>query len=69
MPIGEARVARKGKDITIVSHSYMVLEAIRCANAMEQHGIDVEVIDLRSIRPLDTKTILNSIKKLSGWLW
>ena len=69
VPIGEARVARKGKDITIVSHSYMVLEAIRCANAMEQHGIDVEVIDLRSIRPLDTKTILNSIKKLSGWLW
>ena len=53
VPIGEARVARKGKDITIVSHSYMVLEAIRCANAMEQHGIDVEVIDLRSIRPLD----------------
>jgi len=75
VPIGEARIARKGKDITIVSHSYMVLESIRCANVMEQHGIDVEVVDLRSIRPLDTKTILNSIKKTkrlvvvdNGWI-
>ncbi len=75
IPIGEARVAREGKDLTIVAHSYMVLEAIRCADVLKTKGISIEVIDLRSIRPLDTETILNSVKKTgrlivadNGWI-
>ncbi|MBH30594.1 MAG: alpha-ketoacid dehydrogenase subunit beta [Candidatus Marinimicrobia bacterium] len=63
IPIGEARVARKGKDLTIVAHSYMVLEALRSAEILADHDISIEVIDLRSIRPLDSKTILTSVSK------
>ena len=63
MPIGKARVAREGKDLTIVAHSYMVLEAIRCADVLKVKGVSIEVLDLRSIRPLDTDAILNSVKK------
>ena len=75
VPIGKARLARKGSDVTIVSHSYMVLEAIRCADVLKTKGISVEVLDLRSIRPLDTDAILNSVKKTgrlvvadNGWV-
>ena len=75
IPIGEARIAKKGKDLTIVAHSYMVLEALRCANILTEHNISVEVVDLRSIRPLDSKTILNSVSKTkrlvvadNGWI-
>jgi len=75
VPIGKARVARKGKDLTIVAHSYMVLEAIRCADILKIEGISIEVVDLRSIRPLDTDAILNSVKKTgrlvvadNGWV-
>ena len=63
IPIGEAKVARKGTDITLVTYSYMTLEALRCANILSKYGISVEVIDLRSLRPLDETTILNSVKK------
>lgn len=63
VPIGKARVARKGTDVTIVSHSYMVLESLRCADILSEHGISVEVVDLRSIRPLDTETVLDSVRK------
>jgi len=63
VPIGKARVTREGRDLTIVAHSYMVLEAIRCADVLKAKGISVEVLDLRSIRPLDTVAILNSVKK------
>ena len=75
VPIGKARIARIGKHVTIVSHSYMVLEALRCAEKLEKHNISVEVVDLRSIRPLDSETILNSVKKTkrlvvvdNGWI-
>ncbi len=75
VPIGEARLARKGSDVTIVSHSYMVLESLRCADVLAEHGISVEVVDLRSIRPLDSKTVLNSVSKTkrlvvadNGWM-
>ena len=61
--IGEAKIARKGTDITLVTYSYMTLEALRCANILLKYGISVEVIDLRSLRPLDESTILNSVKK------
>ena len=75
VPIGEARLARKGSDVTIVSHSYMVLESLRCADVLAEHGISVEVVDLRSIRPLDSETVLNSVSKTkrlvvadNGWM-
>jgi pyruvate dehydrogenase E1 component beta subunit len=75
VPIGKAKVVRKGNDITIVAHSYMVLESIKCSEVLSKKGISVEVIDLRSIRPLDTETILNSVKKTkrlivadNGWV-
>ena len=45
--LGEAKVAKKGTDITIVTYSYMTLEALRCANILLKYGISVEVIDLR----------------------
>jgi pyruvate/2-oxoglutarate/acetoin dehydrogenase E1 component len=63
VPIGKASVVREGSDLTIVAHSYMVIEAIRCADALKINGISIEVVDLRSIRPLDTETILNSVTK------
>ena len=74
-PIGKAKVVRDGKDVTIVAHSYMVLESIRCAEVLASQGISVEVVDLRSIRPLDTQTILRSVSKTlrvvvadNGWV-
>lgn len=63
VPIGEARVAREGEDITIVTLSYMVLEALKAAESLQEFGISAEVIDLRSLRPLDETTIFKSIKK------
>ena len=75
VPIGKAKVVREGVDVTIVSHSYMVLESIRCADILAQHGISIEVVDLCSIRPLDSETILNSVIKTkrvvvvdNGWI-
>lgn len=65
VPIGTARVAREGDDITIVATSYMVLEALRAAECLSQVGVSVEVIDIRSLKPLDTETILESVKKTS----
>ena len=75
MPIGKAKVSREGADLTIVAQSYMVLEAIRCADLLKIQGISIEVLDLRTIRPLDIDTILNSVKKTgrlivadNGWV-
>jgi pyruvate dehydrogenase E1 component beta subunit len=61
--IGEARILRHGKDVTIVAVSYMTLEALRAAESMDKEGIAAEVIDLRSIRPWDVKTVLESVRK------
>lgn len=63
VPIGKAAVIRKGTDITIVATSYMSTEALLAADQLENNGVSVEVVDLRSIRPLDEETILNSVKK------
>ena len=63
IPIGKANIINEGKDITIVSTSFMSLEALQAAKELEKSGISAEVLDLRSIRPLDEETILNSIKK------
>ena len=62
-PIGKADLVRAGNDITVVATSYMSYEALRAAELLEKIGVSVEVIDLRSIRPLDEATILQSIKK------
>lgn len=61
--IGGARTARAGRDISIVTASHMVLEALHAAAALEKDGIDCEVIDLRSIRPIDKSAIIQSVKK------
>ncbi|MBI5620889.1 alpha-ketoacid dehydrogenase subunit beta [Candidatus Gottesmanbacteria bacterium] len=63
IPIGQARIARKGKDVTIVSASHMTIEAVRAAKALSREGIDAEVVDLRSVRPLDCAMILKSVEK------
>jgi pyruvate dehydrogenase E1 component beta subunit len=63
VPIGKAKVVRTGKDVTITAFSIMVGKALAAAEALAKIGIDAEVIDLRSIRPLDTETIVRSVQK------
>jgi pyruvate dehydrogenase E1 component beta subunit len=63
VPIGKARIVKPGKDVTIIAFSRMVQYAIEAAAKLADEGIDAEVIDLRTIRPLDIETIVNSIKK------
>jgi acetoin:2,6-dichlorophenolindophenol oxidoreductase subunit beta len=61
--LGKASIARSGKDITIAALSYMVPESLRAAECLEREGISAEVIDIRSLRPLDLDTILGSVRK------
>ena len=63
VPLGEARVAREGRDVTLVCTSYMVLEALRTAELLAEEGIEAEVVDVRTLRPLDIGTILKSVRK------
>jgi pyruvate dehydrogenase E1 component beta subunit len=63
LPIGSARIERPGKDVTIAAFSIMVGKALQAADELAKQGIDAEVINLRSLRPLDTETIVNSVKK------
>jgi len=63
LPIGVAEVKRTGKDVTLVSFGKILKEAIIAADELTKEGIDVEVIDLRTIRPLDYATIFESVKK------
>lgn len=63
VPLGKANIVRKGNDITIVATSYMAYEALHAAEELSKNGISAEIVDLRSIRPLDQETIINSIKK------
>ena len=63
IPLGVADIKRPGKDITLVTYSRMVLRALEAAEILAGEGIDVEVIDLRSLKPLDLDTIINSVKK------
>jgi pyruvate dehydrogenase E1 component beta subunit len=63
VPIGKAKIVRPGKDVTITAFSIMVGKALAAAEELAKQGIDAEVIDLRSIRPLDSETIINSVKK------
>jgi len=63
IPFGKARIVREGTDVTIVGASLMAYEAARAADLLAEHGISAEVIDPRSLRPLDTGTILESLRK------
>lgn len=63
IPIGKAKVVREGKDVTIVSFNKMMKVALAAAAELEKDNISAEVIDLRTIRPLDWQTILESVKK------
>ena len=63
VPIGKAKVVREGNDVTIIAFSIMVGKALSAAEELSAEGIDAEVIDLRTLRPLDKDTILNSVKK------
>ena len=63
LPIGKAKVRRTGSDITLTAHSRMVGFALKAAEQLAEEGIDCEVIDLRTLRPLDTDTVVESVKK------
>ena len=62
-PLGKANVLRPGKDVTLVSYSKCVYDALAAADALENEGIDAEVIDLRTLNPLDLATVIESTKK------
>jgi pyruvate/2-oxoglutarate/acetoin dehydrogenase E1 component len=66
VPFGQAAVRRSGPDLTIVSHGYMVRVALEAAEKLESLGIACDVIDLRSLAPLDIDTIANSVRKTGG---
>jgi pyruvate dehydrogenase E1 component beta subunit len=63
VPIGKAAIRREGTDVTLIAYNKMVLVALEAAKELAKEGISAEVIDLRTIRPLDRKTIIESVKK------
>jgi len=76
MPVGKARIAREGRDLTIVAYSAMVHEALAVAEEFAGEGWEIEVVDLRSIKPLDTDTVMASVARTGrllavgeSWPW
>jgi pyruvate/2-oxoglutarate/acetoin dehydrogenase E1 component len=76
MPTGKARVARPGRDMTIVTYSAMLHEALKVAEELAAEGTEIEVVDLRSIKPLDTDTVMASVARTGrllcvgeAWPW
>jgi len=74
VPLEKCRVIREGKDITIAATSYMTIESIKASEMLMELGISVEVVDIRTLKPLDEETIISSVKKTknllvcdSGW--
>jgi len=63
LPIGKALVRREGKDVTLIAFSIMVEKALQAAEQLSEQGIEAEVIDLRTLRPLDVETLIQSVKK------
>jgi pyruvate dehydrogenase E1 component beta subunit len=63
VPLGKANVMRPGKDVTLISYSKCVYDSMAAADALENQGVDAEVIDLRSLNPLDIATVLESVRK------
>src|SRR5690242_219587 len=76
LPIGKARIAREGRDMTIVTYSAMVHEALLAADDLAAEGFQIEVVDLRSVKPLDTDTVMASVARTGrllcvgeSWPW
>jgi pyruvate dehydrogenase E1 component beta subunit/2-oxoisovalerate dehydrogenase E1 component beta subunit len=76
LPTGKARIARPGRDLTLVAYSAMVHEALAVAEELAPEGLEVEVVDLRSIKPLDTDTVIASVARTGrllcvgeAWPW
>ena len=63
LPIGEARIARSGADLTVVSIGRGVVDALAAAQRLAEEGVDAEVVDLRTLRPLDVETVLDSVAR------
>jgi len=68
LPVGKARIAREGRDLTIVAYSAMVQEALAAANELAGEGFEIEVVDLRTVKPLDTDTVLGSVARTARFL-
>lgn len=75
-PVGKARIARAGRDMTVVSYSAMVHEALAAAQELALEGVEMEVVDLRSVKPLDTDTVMASVARTGrllcvgeAWPW
>ena len=76
LPIGKARIAREGRDLTVVAYSAMVHEALEAASELAAEGWEIEVVDLRSVKPLDTDTVVASVARTGrllcvgeAWPW
>jgi len=76
LPVGKARIAREGRDLTIVAYSAMVHEALAAAEELAPEGYQIEVVDLRSVKPLDTDTVMASVARTGrllcvgeSWPW
>jgi 2-oxoisovalerate dehydrogenase E1 component beta subunit len=65
VPIGKARVARPGRDLSIITYGAMVWVALEAAGKLAEEGIEVEVVDLRTLLPLDRETVCESVKRTS----
>ena len=63
VPIGQGVVRREGKDVTVVASSYLAAQAMRAAERLEEMGVDAEVIDLRTVKPIDSSIVIESVKK------
>ncbi|MER2225711.1 MAG: alpha-ketoacid dehydrogenase subunit beta [Carnobacterium sp.] len=63
VPLGKAAITREGKDVSVITYGAMVREAIKAADELEKEGISVEIVDLRTISPLDIETIVASVEK------
>jgi pyruvate dehydrogenase E1 component beta subunit/2-oxoisovalerate dehydrogenase E1 component beta subunit len=76
LPIGKARIAREGRDLTVVAYSAMVHEALEAATELAAEGWEIEIVDLRSVKPLDTDTVMASVARTGrllcvgeAWPW
>ena len=76
LPVGKARIAREGRDLTVVTYSAMVHESLAAAEVLKSDGWEIEVVDLRSVKPLDTDTVMGSVARTGrllcvgeAWPW
>jgi pyruvate dehydrogenase E1 component beta subunit/2-oxoisovalerate dehydrogenase E1 component beta subunit len=76
LPVGKARIAREGRDLTVVAYSAMVQDALEAATELTSEGWQIEVVDLRSVKPLDTDTVIASVARTGkllcvgeAWPW